>query len=410
MKRIVTLILSVTMIIGSLALSAFAAEKPAGAAEGSNVSELVNTTTAPDMTKLISQGLLSSQNCSVKGILDANWKGVDIKDEILPDIGNQFKYGFSVWGAGRLQKYAQSAVDGIWTTGNHGAKVESDMAGMGAFTWYKDDQIYNVNNQSVAIESEDAYKNGYIYEMLITFNFGKIAELDSFGYVTTNYAAMHQAADIYVSDNGKDWTLVGYFDRNQLLIDEKEFNELNGSVLGADGTGNAWDATGSNKAVIFELPEGTKGQFLRIAATCGNAMNNNVSAGYGTNLRPWNDYGETAYQTFRELMVFGTLTNDVGYTYQEGDGDVTTVPTTGDDTGASEEETTLKIPSKVDKDTTVDEETTVPTAVTTDNSAATTDDKGDDKGGCASTAGIGIAVIASISAGAMMIVKRRKED
>ena len=403
MKRILALILSVTMIMGALALSTFAAEKPAGAADA-NVSELAPLTTAPDMTKLISQGLLSSQNCSVKGLLDPDWKGVDIKDDKLADIANHFKYGIAVQGAGRLQKYPQSAVDGIWTTGNHGPSVESGMAGQGAFTWYKDDQIYNLKGESVGIESEGAYKNGYIYEMLFTFNFGKIANLDSFGYITTALNAMHQAADIYVSDNGVDWKLVGYFDRNQKLVDGTEMEYLAGALVGVDGTGNAFSVDGSDKAVLFDLPEGTKGQFLRIAATCGNAKSSNVEEGYGSNLRAWNDYGSTNYQTFRELMVFGTLTEDVGYEYVEETTveDVTTAPNGEEDTTAG-----LKPPTKGDK-TTAEETTETPKSETTD--ATTEEPKDDKKGGCGATAGIGFAVIASVSAAAMLVVKRRKED
>ncbi len=426
MKRILTFLLSMTLVVATLAVSAFAiAVPPTGAATGSNIPELATSTQLPDMTKLISQDLPTAQKCSVKGILHSKWIESDIPVADQYDIGNHYKYGFSVWGALRLQKYVSSAVDGVWATGNHGAKVESEMAGQGAFTWYMNDSIYNYKGESVKITSEDAYKNGYIYEMLMTFNFGKIAELDSFAFVTTYLAGFNQAADIYVSNNGTDWTLVGYYDRNQMILDSEEVNSVSGSQLGIDGSeqsfndlsADAEDGTKKNKGVIvnFELPENTKGQFLRIATTCGVAKNSNALV-YGQNLREWNDYADGSWHTFRELMVFGTLTDEVGYTYQEGDGDMPAdLPndnpgdTTGGDTtgGDTSGDTTTKPSTKpsVKPGTNNNDNTN-----NTEALAQTEAPDEEKKGGCGSVLGGGVVVLASIGCGAAVLMKRRKED
>lgn len=423
MKRILTFLLSMTLVVATLAVSVFAvAVPPTGTATESNVPELASTTELPDMTKLISQGLPTAQKCSVKGILHSKWIEADIPVADQYDIGNHYKYGFSVWGALKLQKYVSSAVDGVWATGNYGPKVESEMAGQGAFTWYMNDSIYNYKGESVKITSDDAYKNGYIYEMLMTFNFGKIAELDSFAFVTTYLAGFNQAADIYVSNNGTDWTLVGYYDRNQMILDSEEVNSVSGSQLGIDGSEQSFndlskdaeDGTKKNKGVVvnFELPENTKGQFLRIAATCGVAKNSNAVV-YGQNLREWNDYADLNWHTFRELMVFGTLTDEVGYTYQEGDGDMPAdLPddNTGDTT-TNPDDTTPTTPSTKPsvKPGTNNSDNTSNTEAPAQTEAPK-DEKEEKKSGCGGVLGGGAVMLASIGCGAALMIKRRKED
>jgi hypothetical protein len=103
-------------------------------------------------------------------------------------------------------------------------------------------------------------------------------------------------------------------------------------------------------------------------------------------------------------MVFGTLTENVGYEYVEETTVEDAVTTPGED--VTTEKVTL--PIKGDK-TTAEETTEAPKSETTDNTTNTGDDD-EKKGGCGATAGIGFAVIASVSAAAMLVVKRRKED
>ena len=396
MKRIFATLLSITLLIGMLATSAFAWETPLGNAEGSNVSALTNSTVTPDMSKLISQELTGSTTVTELAFLIKDYKlsdNPDFTEAQRMDIGNHFKYGISLIGTSRLGRPVTAANDGYWTIGNTGSDVVSGKKANGAFATTLDNYLYNVNGDRVEIPAADATTpapEGYVYRLMLTFNFGKIANLESFGYVNTWADGMLHDADIYVSDNGQDWTLVGYYSRT---LNEKKFDVINAYGLGNDKTGKNFKELKDNgqpdgTLVLFDLPENTSGQFLRIAAT--KAVDNN----------PNNENG------LREVMVFGTLTDQVGYTYVEGDGDYVD-PNAGENNTDDTTETQATIVVKPPKNTT--EETTV---ATPDNTAAPEESNTnttEEKSGCGASISMSFAILATISAGALLIGRRRED-
>ena len=412
MKRLFALALCLITLLTSLSLPTWALSKPAGSAEGSNVPELKTSTTPINMDNLLTLGLTSSPNCSIKTILDTHWTtSANITEEAQADIANHLKYGFSVAGVSRLQRAVWGAVDFVWATGNKGAANSAGASSYGAFSYALNEYLYNYKGEKV-LNPEDGRElaegesygeapEGFDYQMLMTFNFGEIANIESFGFTCdkTQLRALPQAADIYVSNNGTDWTLIGYYDRIQKRLDGEDYTTIyTQAMLGADSTEVVVED--ANAAVLlFDLPEGTKGQFLRIAYTANFGKLNDIEE-YGEGQRVWYE-PVTSYFTFREMFVFGTKTGEVGYEYVPEE---TTVDENQTTDGGDE---TINVVVKPKDETTVKDETTEnPSNNETETSEKDEDDK---KGGCGSTAGIGIAVIASVSAAGVMMTKRRRK-
>lgn len=407
MKRILAVLLSVLVLASSLAVSALAFEKPLGSAAGSTVPELTLATAFPGISKLISASLTSSEYCSIKSNTDIDWKSAaNISEANQADIANHYKYGFSVAGVSKLQRAVYGAVDSVWTTGNLGSNNSAGAPKNGAFAFYLNEYLYNYKGEKVLnpeyVPQDENVKvptevpEGYVYQMLMTFNFGCIAELDSFGYYGGG-KSMIQAADIYISNDGDNWTLIGYYDRVQKLIDGSDYKStLNVSVLGEDVTGKTGDAD----LTLFQLPAGTKAQFLRIAANTGVSTKDTYAADseWGTGLLAWNH--ATSYHTWREMFVFGTKTDEIGYIYDENKDSVES------DSGEDTEEVTA--PPIITKPK--DEETTADNGSNPDSKTEETTDPDDSAAsGCGSSVTFSVAMLASIAIGAGVACNRRKK-
>ena len=409
MTKLFALVLSVITILSTLVLPTWALSKPAGSAEGSNVPELQPSTDPINMDNLLTKLLTTSPDCSVKGILDTNWvTAPDITEESQADIANHFKYGFSVAGIAKLQRAVWGAIDSVWTTGNRGGANTAGASMYGAFSYRLNEYLYNYKGEKVLNPADgselaegESYPDapeGFDYQMLWTFNFGYIANIDSFGFTCAinQLRALPQAADIYVSNDGVNWTLVGYYDRIAKLLKGEDYPTIyTQAMLGPDVSGNIVEDTNSG-VWLFDLPEGTKGQFMRIGFTANFGKTDDIEK-YGEGQRTWYEPA-ASYYTFREAFVFGTLTEEQGFVYDPSMD--TTTPT---EDGETEEQTTIQIITKP-----VD--TTVPvTEKPTDE--AKTDDQGKDdekKGGCGATVGFGLVAIVSISAAGVMLTKRRR--
>ena len=415
MKHLFALLTSIAVLAGALTIASFAVERPVGEKTDSNVPELTVRDTVPSMDNLISRALSTSPYCSVKGILDTDWKTApNISEANQRDIANHLKYGFSVAGVGKLQRSVYGAIDGYWNTGNAGTANTAGASMYGAFAYYMNEYLYNYKGEAVLNpEAEGAeYETapeGFIYQMLLTYNFGCVAEIDCFGwYLGTILKSMPQAADVYVSNNGTDWTLVGYYDRVQRRIDGTDYTtNLTAAALGPDNTGKAETDTGI-KIILFNLPEGTKAQFLRIACTAGNSVNDNYSAdsAWGSGLRAWNDYSASGAQTWREMFVFGTKTSEVAYIYDPS------TESEENDTVTTEKNTeTETIPIKVNTTTEAPDSNTSEAPGTGTNAATGTETTGateKPKSGCASSV-LGTFGVAAMLSGAVILMKRRKQ-
>ena len=414
MKRFFAFALCLITLLSSLSLPTWALSKPAGSEEGSNVSELKVSTTPINMDRLISKDLDTSPNCSIKSILDTGWvTAADITEEAQADIANHLKYGFSVAGVSKMQRAAWGAVDFVWTTGNKGSANSAGASMYGAFSYRLNEYLYNYKGEKVLNPDDGKTENpaeaseGFDYQMLMTFNFKKIANIDSFAlwYDSRGMQLVPQAADFYISNDGVNWTLIGYYDRIQKLLDGSDYESVHlVSSLGPDSTTNT-EADSSVKLLTFDMPEGTKAQFLRVAYTA-NPSNTDQITEYGMGQRAW--YEDPAkYFTYREVFVFGELTDEVGYEY---DPTLDTTTASEGDTSAPEADTTTgssivtKPPVTTTEEPPVD--TDPDTAEQDETTGASVDDEQD--AGCASTAGIGLALIVSISAAGVMLTKRRK--
>lgn len=431
MKRILSIVLSALLLVGALTTSAFAAMvPPTGSAKDAPELPVINTLPALDedgvITNLISKYLPTSGKCTVKGATDVSWtsaKKMSAIDQL--DVANHFKYGFSVAGVSRMQRAAWGAVDNVWNTGSKGGANTAGASVNGTFAVVLNEYLYNYKGEKVlnpeytpeegeTVEVPTSVPEGYVYQFLMTFNFQCIANLDSFGYHGGD-KYLPQAADIYVSDDGVNWTLVGYYDRIQARMDGRgsDYNTtLTSDMLGVDATERnqpVKETEGLSKVTIYDLPEGTKGQFLRIACTAGAGITDgyNASSAWGSGLMGWDTSAANKYHHWREVLVFGEKTEDVGYVYDEANDPylkeaeklkADEEANKGDDTG---ENTIITKPK--DEVTTKEEQTTAP-----DSGVVTTDTNGDAAGCFASVAG-GVALLFSVAAGAVLTLKRREE-
>ncbi len=394
MKRILKVLTASILFLGltlTFAVSAFAWEKPIGSLEGSTVSELTESTDNPDMNKIISWNLTYSNIVTEKSLLAPDYKSDENREFTkveLAEIGNQFKYGISLIGARRLARPVGSLSDQYFATGNAGDAVASGKGQYGAFEVIMDGNTYNVKGESVP--DADEKPEGYAYKLLFTFNFGKIANIESFAFVNSYEGGVPQAADIYVSDDGTNWTLVGYYDRNQLRQSSnntKDYQYQDANLLGKDKQGNAYSEKSKGVMLRFDLPKNTQGQFIRIACTAPNS---------GIDV--------TKANPFRELLVWGTLTDRVGYTYQEGDGDYVD-PDAGNET---EEQVTTGNTEIVTKKP-VETKAPATTENVTEKIETTGEVSATEEAGCKSSVGFAIVPVLAVS-GVLVAIKRRREE
>ena len=197
-----------------------------------------------------------------------------------------------------MERVASGAFDDVWAKGN----VTIDGKAKGAFAWLPSGNYYNVYGQSQVTADRDA---GYIYQTLLTLNFGRIADLTAIGYAINKNNAF-EAADVYVSDDGYIWTLVGSYDRpaKRMSAEGADYTYISVADFGEDASGTSSAAVG----LFFDLPAGTKGQFVRIAATSAAGHSNPIDPGKYEDYT--NDFNTSS--AFRELFVFGSLTADLG--------------------------------------------------------------------------------------------------
>ena len=430
MKRILSIVLSALLLVGALTTSAFAAMvPPTGSAKDAPELPVINTLPALDedgvITNLISKYLTTSPKCTVKGATDIHWtaaKKMPALDQL--DIANHFKYGFSIAGVARMQRAAWGAVDNVWNTGNKGGANSAGASVNGAFSIVLNEYLYNYKGEKVLnpeyvpeegenVEVPTSVPEGYIYQFLMTFNFQCIAELDSFGYYGGD-KALPQAADIYISNDGVNWTMIGYYDRIQAKIDGRggDYNTtLTSDMLGLDATERNTPVNENealSKVTIYDLPEGTKAQFLRIACTAGSGITDGYDSNsvWGSGLMDWNTFGSSKAHGWREMFVFGEKTDEVGYVYNEANDpylkEAEKLQGEEDNKGEDTDENTI-ITKPKDEVTTKEEQTTAP-----DSGVVTTDTNEEEAGCFASVAG-GAALLFSVVAGAVLTLKRREE-
>ncbi len=165
------------------------------------------------------------------------------------------RYGLSVIGMSHLDlpKYEATTESGgsMQTTslinllnGHYGSSFTANI--------YFDDKTYNINGE------EDAAAP---YTALFTLNFGSVKTFEAIGYSSGNLKGFPQAQDVYVSEDGVNWTLVpsACFDTELAPV---------ASITDKSGTRDPWYNNEPKQEVLFSM-ENVSGKYIRIAVKRG---------------------------------------------------------------------------------------------------------------------------------------------
>ena len=198
---------------------------------------------------------ISSKEYSTTGLTEAQ------KADIA-DIG----YGVSVIGIEKMNSSSsgyttavENLVNGHWGT-----------SFMACFEF--DDKKYNVRGE----EDENAQYTG-----LITLNFGSKHRFDAVGFSSGSLQGFPGVAQVYVSDDGVNWT----------LVPTAAWDNVNGTKLVSCGKTPAdpWNGNSGTVTCLFDT-EGITGQYIRIGVIIGR---NDTASKYNTiNTREILVYGE----------------------------------------------------------------------------------------------------------------------
>ena len=208
-----------------------------GKVEPRTISEL------PEDSVLISQGLTASEEFSatVDGVL------AELTAEQKVDIADMTKYGLTMIGAKTLARSIKYACDGVWSGTNRLTA-----------TFYDDGENvvkYDING--------NVSENGK-YEALLTYNFGEKVTLDAIGYMSGDLNGFAQAQEVWVSDDGINWTRVISAGYNRVAGDLLE--SVSNKPIDKDGTGKT-----SGQCVMFDMG-GVQAQYVRVGIVEGMTM------------------------------------------------------------------------------------------------------------------------------------------
>ncbi|MDD7675432.1 MAG: discoidin domain-containing protein [Eubacteriales bacterium] len=196
----------------------------------------------------------------------------DAQKADIADIG----YGVSVIGISHMDATKKGAVN----TKNDGGVTNSVInlvnghwgsSFMAAMYFNKD--TYNINGE------KDANSH---YTGLITLNFGSKMKFDAIGYMSGSLKGFAQAQDVYVSDDGINWTKVESACYDAKLTSLKSVNTA--------GNPDPWNNNKATVEVLFSM-SGYSGKYIRIGIYRGGEVTDNT-----TGLEEINT---------REIVVFG---------------------------------------------------------------------------------------------------------
>ena len=375
MKKFLSFTLCLVLLITAFCVLTNGAEKPAA------TKELPLLTAFPTDQDMISVGLLAPNIYSLYTF------GPDTIDEANQyELSRYLKYGISIMGVSGLERTIGGAVDGYWTTGNTGSVlVNSSAKQYGAFSWYNNGKLYN--------HLGETGKQDSIYQVVMTMNFGQLASINSFGYASPNLNNAFQAADIYVSSNGEDWTLVGGYDRPT--------TRMNGSDYALITENAPTDKNEKNNVgfLLFDMGN-VEAQFVRVCATCNAGKTNPVDP------TVYNDYSNSSTEksAFREMVVFGKKLdkpNTVTAT-EKAEQNTTEAAATTTSTPISQ----IPVKPKETTAATTEEATTAAAAATT---ATATTAAPAEKSGCGSYLGASALVMLAVTAGGAVITSTRRK-
>ncbi|NLK40019.1 MAG: hypothetical protein GX303_07270 [Clostridiales bacterium] len=300
MKKYLSIVLFAIIISLMIAPSASAA-KPIGNA----LSEL---TAVPDENKNLSSGLLASSPEYSKTSFAAN----SLTADQIADIA-KISYGVSLIGATGLERTVAGATDGVWSSGNTGEELLNGKKAQGALSFYANfaDGAYITYN----VKGETG-KSDSIYKALLTYNLGQKKTLEALAFMSTSLNGFPQSGDVYVSDNGTDWTLVGSWDRCAKRLAGGDYTNL----IDTEKTNSPEDIIGGKISTMVGFSLSGSGQYVRFGFIKGAG----VTDGNGTYDGFANSDTENKTIAIREIAVYG----------RDYDASVTTVTTTAASTTA----------------------------------------------------------------------------
>ena len=101
------------------------------------------------------------------------------------------------------------------------------------------------------------------YECLITYNFGEKVTLDAIGYMSGDLNGFAQNQEVWISNDGVNWTKVSIAGFNRAGGDE--IASVSNKPIDKDGAGKA-----SAECAMFDMG-GVKAQYVRVAIIDGMA-------------------------------------------------------------------------------------------------------------------------------------------
>ncbi|MBE6536994.1 MAG: hypothetical protein E7673_03470 [Ruminococcaceae bacterium] len=205
-----------------------------------------NLAALPEDSVLLSKGLTASEEFSATA---EDSTLAELTAEQKADIADMSKYGMTLIGAKTLERSIKYGCDGVWSGNNRLSAV------------FYDDETTPVRYDISGNETADGK-----YECLITYNFGKKVTLDAIGYMSGDLNGFAQNQEIWVSNDGVNWT--------KLSI--AGFNRAGGDTIASvsnkpiDSKEDGGIGKASAQCVMFDMG-GVKAQYVRVAIIDGMA-------------------------------------------------------------------------------------------------------------------------------------------
>ncbi|MBQ9080395.1 MAG: discoidin domain-containing protein [Clostridia bacterium] len=196
----------------------------------------------------------------------------DAQKADIADIG----YGVSVIGISHMDSSKKGTVNTSTTAGVTNSTVNLVNGHWGASYMaaiFFDKDTYNINGEKDASSP---------YTGLITLNFGSVKTFDAIGYTSGSLQGFAQAQDIYVSDDGVNWTKVESASYDSSLT--------NLASIDTSKTLDPWNNNKPTVEVLFDMGD-VSGKYIRIGIIKGGDVDSNT-----TGLEEINT---------REIMVYG---------------------------------------------------------------------------------------------------------
>lgn len=204
---------------------------------------------------------------------EANAKSLtDAQKTDIADIG----YGVSVIGISHMDSSKKGTVNTATDAGVTNSTINLVNGHWG--TSYMAAIFFDANTYNIKGE-KDANSP---YTGLITLNFGTVKTFDAIGYTSGSLQGFAQAQDVYVSDDGINWTKVtpACYDTNNISL----------ASIDTSKTLDPWNNNKPTVEVLFDMGD-VSGKYIRIGIIRGGDVDSNT-----TGLEEINT---------REIMVYG---------------------------------------------------------------------------------------------------------